>query len=357
LFYCALYHNVVCWRIGFHGRIITFVRLKQSTLILVKVRKMPVFLKNKRRLHLPLSILFIVFSVAFPSGCDKSGEYKPVSFSNRIEVVKPVASESNDKKLRVAVAAMISPKETFKFYSELLTYIGDQVDRDIQLIQRKTYGEINELFPQNKIDMAFVCTGPYATERDVYEFEAVATPLVRGKPYYQSYLIVHRDSDLQSLSDLRQHTFAFTDPDSNTGSLVPTYWLHTINETPAAFFKSTAYTYSHDNSIMAVAKGLVDGAAVDGHKWEYFQSHSAFYTSQTRVIKKSASFGSPPLVMSAHMEEGLKNQIRGVVLYMHNTERGKAILTELMIDRFVAPDDSWYEPVRAMSETLNSEKG
>ncbi len=42
---------------------------------------------------------------------------------------------------------------------------------------------------------------------------------------------------------------------------------------------------------------------------------------------------------------------------MHNTESGKAILKELLIDRFVAPDNAWYEPVRTLSELLNSGKG
>lgn len=323
----------------------------------IKVKKMDIFRKISNGSNLARLTVFIIVSLSLLSGCDKGGEYTHADFSRKVDVEKPATDDSEQKTLRVAVAAMISPKETFKFYNELLNYIGDQVDRDIQLIQRKTYGEVNELFLQKKIDMAFVCSGPYATARDIYEFEGVATPVVRGKPYYQSYLIVRRDSGFQSLTDLRRHTFALTDPDSNTGSLVPTYWLHEINETPATFFKSTVYTYSHDNSIMAVAKGLVDGAAVDGHKWEYFQSRSAFFTSQTRVIKKSAPFGSPPLVISTHMDEGLKNQIRGVVLYMHNTERGQAILKELMIDRFIAPDDAWYEPVRAMSEALRTERG
>lgn len=316
--------------------------------------------KITSRLNETLIAVSLALLVIVAVGCEKGSEYKLVDFSQKkIETAtRTVAGPASGRKsLRVAVAAMISPKETITFYNELLSYIGDQVDRDIQLVQRKTYGEINELFPRRKIDMAFVCTGPYATDRYVYEFEAVATPVVRGKPYYQSYLIVHRNSDFQRLTDLRQQMFAFTDPDSNTGSLVPTYWLHEINETPETFFKSTVYTYSHDNSIMAVAKGLVDGAAVDGHKWEYFQGRKSFFTSQTRIIKKSPPFGSPPLVMSAHIPEGLKNQIRGVVLYMHNTEKGQAILKELMIDRFVAPDNAWYEPVRDMSAALNAGKG
>lgn len=244
----------------------------------------------------PLKQMLVCLVAIIPmlTGCEKGSEYKQVDFSKKkIAAAQPELSstETTPNSLRVAVAAMISPKETIKFYNELLTYIGDQVDRDIELLQRKTYVEVNELFPQRKIDMAFVCTGPYATQRDIYEFEAVATPVVRGKPYYQSYLIVHRDSDIQNLTALRRQTFAFTDPDSNTGSLVPTFWLHQIDETPATFFNSTVYTYSHDNSIMAVAKGLVAGAAVDSQIWEYFQESASFYTSQTRIIRKSAPGG------------------------------------------------------------------
>jgi len=313
---------------------------------------------NCRPLKNMLVCLFAIIPILI--GCEKGSEYKQVDFSKKkIAVTQPAptgpATKSNS--LRVAVAAMISPKETIKLYNELLTYIGGQVDRDIELLQRKTYVEVNELFPQRKIDMAFVCTGPYATQRDIYEFEAVATPVVRGKPYYQSYLIVHRDSDIQNLTALRRQTFAFTDPDSNTGSLVPTFWLHQIDETPATFFKSTVYTYSHDNSIMAVAKGLVTGAAVDSQIWEYFQESASFYTSQTRIIRKSAPFGSPPLVVSAHMEDGLKNKIRDVVLTMGKNKTGRGILEKLMIDGFVAPDEAWYQPVQDMSAALHAGKG
>ena len=92
--------------------------------------------------------------------------------------------------------------------------------------------------------------------------------------------------------------FAFTDPDSNTGAMVPRFWLAELGETPESFFSKTIFTYSHDNSILAVAKGLVDAAAVDGHQWEYFERFSPAYTSKTRVIRKSQPFGSPPLVAS-----------------------------------------------------------
>ena len=108
---------------------------------------------------------------------------------------------------------------------------------------------------------------------------------------------------------------------------------------------------------MAVARELVDAATVDGHKWEYFQARNPIYSSRTRVIFKSDPFGSPPLVTSVAFPPQGKEQIRQVVLKMHLDPNGKEILEKLMIDRFVAPQEKWYEPIRKMKSTLKKIEG
>ncbi len=40
---------------------------------------------------------------------------------------------------------MVSPKETLELYRQLLTYLGQKTGKDLELVQRKTYGEVNEL--------------------------------------------------------------------------------------------------------------------------------------------------------------------------------------------------------------------
>ena len=285
---------------------------------------------------------------AWLSGCSADTDYKSVDFSKTVPIAHPETSTPQEQVLRVAVAAMISPKETFVYYKELLDYIGKKSGHRVQLIQRRTYDEVNALFPKGEIDLAFICTGPFAASREKFGFEALATPQVRGQPYYQSYLIVHKDSPHQKFDDLRGRVFAFTDPDSNTGAMVPRFWLAQIGETPESFFSKTIFTYSHDNSILAVARGLVDAAAVDGHQWEYFERFSPAYTSKTRVIRKSQPFGSPPLVASDRLKEDVRSRIQELMLSMHTDREGKRILESLLIDRFVAPREEWYEPARAM---------
>lgn len=289
--------------------------------------------------------LTILFLSIF--GCGSDADYHRIDFSEKMQVEHPEKVASPAPRLRVAVAAMISPRDTFSYYNALIDYIGAQTGHEMQIVQRKTYGEINALFPKNQVDLAFVCTGPYAVGQSTYGFEGLATPMIRGEPYYYSYLIVHKNSPFQSLSDLKGFVFAYTDPESNTGALVPNYWLLQINASPT-FFKNSTYTYSHDNSIMAVAKGLVDGAAVDGLIWEFYHRHNPFYTRQTRIIKKSQPFGSPPLVVSEFLAGDVKSEIKAVVLSMHRQPQGKKILDELMIDRFVPVEEKWYRPVRHM---------
>jgi phosphonate transport system substrate-binding protein len=296
--------------------------------------------------------LFIGAVAIALSGCGGETTYKFVDFSETVKVDQPQSQNLKQETLRVAVAAMVSPKETFVYYQELLKYIGDELNIPIRLIQRKTYNEINELLMKGEIDLAFICTGPYAMGKEKYGFEALATPLVRGKPFYQSYLIVNNENAIQTFDELRGHVFAFTDPDSNTGYLVPKYWLSEMGERPESFFSTVNYTYSHDNSILAVARSLVDGATVDGHIWEYYNIRNPVHTSKTRIIKKSELFGSPPLVASSYLRPELKTRIRNLISAMHQNSQGNRILKELMIDRFVSPEESWYDSARHLRKTV-----
>ncbi|NIQ90823.1 MAG: phosphate/phosphite/phosphonate ABC transporter substrate-binding protein [Deltaproteobacteria bacterium] len=305
--------------------------------------------RSNRRLLARLAILTVLF---FAMGCSGDGDSKVVDFSDTVQVARPGERPSDNRYLRVAVGAMISPKETTVYYRQILDYISSHIGKESELIQRKTYDEINELFGKGEIDLAFICSGPYANSKDKYGFELLATPQVKGSHFYHSYLIVNKDSPFHRLEDLRGRVFAFTDPESNTGKLVPTYWLAQAGEKPETFFGKTIYTYSHDNSIMAVAKGLVDGAAIDGLIWEYYDYKNSSLTSQTRIIRKSEPYGIPPIVAHRDSDPKLKDRIRQFLFSMHQDPEGQRILAELMIDRFIAPREQWYETIRKMKQNL-----
>ena len=301
-----------------------------------------------------LVMCFILAVSVMAIGCSRDSDAVVVDFNETVAVDRPMSTEPESEQLKVAVGAIISPKETFAYYRQLLDYIGQKLGREIQFIQRKTYGEINELLGRSQIDMAFICSGPYVVGKEKHGFELLATPEVQNSHFYHSYLIVNKNSEFKDLPDLRGHVFAFTDPDSNTGKLVPTFWLSEINEKPETFFSKTIYTYSHDNAILAVARGLVDGAAVDGLIWEYYHRKNPIFTAETRIIRKSEPYGIPPLVASSSLSSESKSRIRQALFDLHLDPKGKKILGELMIDRFVNPRDDWYDSIRQINLKLAS---
>jgi len=292
-------------------------------------------------------------AVVFFAGCSSDQEPAYIDFSKKMIVDLPGEGLVEGSEIRVAVAAMISAQESVVYYHQLLDFIAGRLGREIRLIQRKTYNEINELLKNGKIDLAFICSGPYASGRQNYGFEALAVPQVRGKHSYHSYLIVNQTSPFQRLLDLKGKTFAFTDPESNTGKLVPTYWLVQQQKRPEDFFGKIIYTHSHDNSIMAVATSLVDTAAVHEQIWEYFNHKNPTFTSNTRIIKKSQPFGNPPVVASKYLSSQLKTDIQRLLMTMHTDPDGRKILDELMIDRFLHPENKWYDSIIAMKKACN----
>ena len=141
-------------------------------------------MNKKSKIYILISGL-ILTSLVITSGCGSDSDAVEVNFSGAVAAVeRPISSEPQSAQLKVAVAAIISPKETFAFYRQLLDYIGQKLGREIQFIQRKTYAEINELLARGQIDLAFICSGPYVVGKEKHGFELLATPEVQNSHFY-----------------------------------------------------------------------------------------------------------------------------------------------------------------------------
>jgi len=260
--------------------------------------------------------------------------------------------------LKIGLAAMITPKKAFSYYKDLFDYVGRKTGRDVEMVQRPTYDEMDNLLRTSEVKTAFICSGPYVRDNKEFGVEILVAPVVSGKPFYHAYIITSKNSPYTSLAELEGKSFAFTDPKSNTGKLVPTYMLaKRFKKTPEEFFSSIKYSGSHDRSIEMVAKGLVNGASVDSLIYDYLYKKGSRYVKLTKIIEKSEAYGIPPVVVTKDIDPSLKERLRKVFLNMHNDPEGRRILNGLMIDRFIVPDDRNYDTVRQMEEWLKGFKG
>lgn len=296
------------------------------------------------------SWIFLLLALAglAVTGC-RSGESRAqVDTRDLVTAPSGESSEAGSPVLRVAIAAMISPETTRSLYEQLILLIAKRAGLKGELIQKRTYAEINELIEQRRVDLAFVCSGPYVEGQAKFGLEILVVPMAYGKLTYHSYILASAQGAVHSLDDLEGKRFAFTDPNSNTGCLVPRYMLAKQNKRPETFFGQTFYSWSHDSSIRAVAEGRADGAAVDSLIWEYMNATDPTHTQKTRIVAKSPPYGIPPIVVHPALDSKLKERLRQIMLEIHKDTEAAVMLKGLHIDRFSIGDNAAYDTIREM---------
>lgn len=83
-----------------------------------------------------------------------------------------------------------------KVLDELQAYLTRAIGEEVQLVTQRIYQEVTALLVSGNLEAAWISGYPFMKFRD--ELELVATPVWRGKPLYQSYLIVGQDRDISA---------------------------------------------------------------------------------------------------------------------------------------------------------------
>jgi len=244
--------------------------------------------------------------------------------------------------LRVVIGAMISPERTFVFYGDFFTEVAHRLGRPLELLQRRTYQETNDLIARGEVDLAWICTGAWPQLRDEESARLLAVPVVAGRTTYHALLLAGPSSSVTKFDDLRGKRFAFTDPISLTGCLYPRGLIVSAGRDPLGFFSSTVFTHGHDLSIEAVRRGIADGASVDSLVYEYLARRFPSELEGVRVIGRSPSFPIPPLVVPALMPEAEAQQLMDELIAFSCAAEGRSLLDELFIEGFAAPEPTLY---------------
>lgn len=233
-------------------------------------------------------------------------------------------------------------------------YLEKKLGHAVVFIRRDSYRETIELFRLKKLDFAWICDYPYLHLKK--QVRLLAVPTYQGRPYYRSYLLVPASNrNVTSIRQLKDTVFAYADPYSNTGYLVPRYALLQLGENPATFFRKTFFTHSHRKVVEAVAIQLAQGGAVDSFVWETLAIVKPELTAKTRIVDKSPEYGFPPFVAHSSVADADFNTFQSILLGMASDAEGAALLRRLNLDGFIPGKEELYDRVKQMMTAFGEE--
>lgn len=254
-----------------------------------------------------------------------------------------VRAQTRNGVVRIGTTAVIL-NDQVSFLDEWARYLQGQIGRPVSFVHRSRYREITELLLRDELDFAWVCGYPYVSHRQAMRLLAV--PLYQGRPWYRSYLIVPSpDLKTSSFADLKGGIFAYSDPNSNSGFLVPQYEMLRAGLDPLRLFRKSFFTYAHGKVVAAVANGIAHGGAVDGYVWETLALRVPELTRRTRVAAKSEEYGFPPLVARRSIDESEFLGMQKVLSDMLHNPTGQSLLKQLNLDGFVLPEERLFDGI------------
>jgi phosphonate transport system substrate-binding protein len=267
----------------------------------------------------------------------------------------PALAQANDPAktgvLRVGFIPAEDSRAMVRQSQDILDIVAKQTGLKVEAFVGSDYNGTIEALRNGHVDVALL--GPFsyilATTQAPVEAFAVTVIAKTMQPSYKSIIIARKDSPINSIDDLKGHTYAFVDPGSTSGYMVPAAAFKKAGIVPEKDFKQVMYSGGHDATIVAVGEGKVEAGSVADRIFERGCAKGLADCSKIKTIWESPPIWNDPVLYRKNMPEDLKKKIRDAFYSVKNLPFGEMGT----VARFDPITDKDYDPLRDIAKTLN----
>ena len=232
----------------------------------------------------------------------------------------------------------------------ILDIVAKHTGMKINTFVGSDYNATIEALRAGHIDVALLGPFSYVLATTVSQVEAFAVTVTARtmQPSYQSIIIASKDSTINGIADLKGKTFAFVDPGSTSGFMVPSAAFIKAGITPEKDFKQVMYSGGHDATIVSVGSGKVDAGAVADRIYERGCAKGLADCNKLKVIWTSPAIPNDPLLYRKALSDDMKKRIREAFFSVKNLAFGEMGT----VARFDPATDKDYDPIREIASAL-----
>ena len=231
-------------------------------------------------------------------------------------------------------------------------YLENELGLEFEMGQPVNYVAVVEAFGSKRADVAIINTLGYVLAHDKYGAEARLKLVNRGRDEYYGQIIARVDGP-KSIKELNGKKFAFVDPASTSGYLLP----QRLFKQEGIKIKNSVFTGKHDSVVTAVYQKQVDAGATfytppddDGTpkdaRWLLRTQYPDVY-KKIKILQLTGPIPNDPLTFRKDVPEELKLKIMASLQKYIKTEEGaKALLGMYHITDFKPAADKDYDIIR-----------
>ena len=259
------------------------------------------------------------------------------------------------KELTFALLSTESAPEVTRRWEPILAQLEKDLGVKVKPVIASDYRGTIEALKFKKAEIGHL--GPKAYIEASNDNYANIEPVVQirhsnGSMGYRSCLIVHADSDIFSPEDIGGKTFAFNDPNSTSGYLVPmSMFLNEMGINPKQHFSKLTFSGSHEASILAVLHKKVEVASTNLPDVQQLTREGKVPRGALRVIWVSKLIPNDPIVVRKDLPDSLRQAIQDALVAMQEKHPEVFAAAGSIVGGFQKVDDATYQVIRKLNET------
>jgi phosphonate transport system substrate-binding protein len=257
------------------------------------------------------------------------------------------------KEINFGIISTESQKNLKASWGPLLEDMQKQTGLKVNAFFASDYNGIIEAQRFNKVHVAW-----YGNQSAIDAVDRangsvfVQTLAAGGAPGYWSLLVVHRDSPIKSLEDVKKNAkslrLGFGDPKSTSGTLVPGYYAFQQNGIePVRDFKAVIRS-NHETNLLAIATKQVDVATNNNESLDRLTKSAPDKAAMVREIWRSPLIASDPLVWRNDLPEDVKSKIKTFFMAYGKAGPEKQVLDTLGLGGFQDSSNAQLLPYRQL---------
>jgi phosphonate transport system substrate-binding protein len=265
------------------------------------------------------------------------------------------------KELSFGVIPVETQTQTTSTMDGFAAYASKKLGVPLRIFTATEFIGINNALVAGQIHIAW--TSPSAYAGSWLDCKGCVEPLVTAKDKdgnlgYNSVLIVKADSPYKSFEDLKGKTVARTEPNSQSGFLVPTVEFAKMGKPVDQYFKSPV-SGGHTQSVLGVLQGTYDAAFTwttkdDGYgQIRTMIDKGLLKRDQIRVVWESSLVPPPPVIVRADLPADLKAELTKLFVELHTEDMKLAeAVAKGKTQGFVPASHAMYEMTVEMRKQL-----
>ena len=281
--------------------------------------------------------LFLLILIFIPLvSCDNQQEvtYTPEFTSSKIAI---------NIEYIFGIHPLHNPQHLFEVFDPMISYLSSNIEGvSFKLEASRNYAAYDAKLYAKKFH--FSLPNPYQTINAIDKGYHVFAKMGDDKNF-RGIFLVRKDSGIKRVRDLKGKTVSYPAPTALAATMMPQYFLQN-NGVDVMNDIENHYVGSQESSVMNVFLGKTAAAATWPPPWKALTKARPELAEQLTVIWETDPLLNNGLVVLPEVPQEVVDQVKDLLIHLHEHEAGRAILTRMELSRYEAATDASYQPIR-----------